>query len=113
MHHPFDFVALFLCTAVGICQTPNGTSVHGILVDAENGDPIADVLVRVAPEEIGRVYPDREFAYATATDAKGIFSLTIPNDPQIYYAFSLMALHPQYQAKLLRQEMLPKKVGMI
>lgn len=101
----------FFCATIGICQTPNSISVHGTLVDAENGDPIADVLVRVAPEEIGRVYPDREFAHATATDAKGTFSLTIPNEPQNYYAFSLMALHPQYQAKLLRQEMPPKKSG--
>lgn len=65
--------------------------------------------MRVAPAEIGRVYPDREFAHATATDATGTFSLTIPNEPRNYYAFSLMALHPQYQAKLLRQEMLPQK----
>ena len=100
---------LFFCTIVGICQTPNGAFLHGMFVDAGDGHPIADVLVRVAPEEIARVYPDREFAHATATDAKGIFSLTIPNDPQTYYAFSLMALHPQYQAKLLRQEMLPGK----
>ena len=99
----------FFWTAIGICQTPNSTSVHGTLVDAENGDPIVDVLVRVAPEEVGRVYPDREFAHTTATDAKGAFSLTIANAPHTYYAFSLMALHPQYQAKLLRQEMLPEK----
>lgn len=100
---------LFFCATIGICQTPNSTSVHGTLVDAENGHPIADVLVRVAPEEIGRVYPDREFAHATATDAKGNFSLTLPNEPENYYAFSLMALHPQYQAKLLWQEILPRK----
>ena len=100
---------LFFCATIGICQTPNGAFLHGTFVDAEDGHPIADVLVRVAPEEVGRVYPDREFAHATATDAKGIFSLTIPNDSQTYYAFSLMALHLQYQAKLLRQEMLPQK----
>lgn len=104
-----SILLLFFCATIGICQTPKGTSVHGTLVDAENGHPIADVLVRVAPEEIGRVYPDREFAHATATDAKGSFSLTIPNEPENYYAFSLMALHPQYQAKLLRQRMLPRK----
>lgn len=104
-----SILLIFFCATTGICQTPNRTSVHGILVDAENGHPIADVLVRVAPEEIGRVYPDREFAHATATDATGTFSLTVPNEPENYYAFSLMALHPQYQAKLLRQEMLPQK----
>ena len=104
-----SILLLFFCATTGICQTPNSTSVHGTLVDAENGHPIADVLVRVAPEEIGRVYPDREFAHATATDAKGAFSLTIPNEPRNYYAFSLMALHPKYQSKLLRQEILPQK----
>ena len=104
-----SILLLFFCATTGICQTPNSTSVHGTLVDAENGHPIADVLVRVAPEEIGHVYPDREFAHATATDAKGAFSLTIPNEPRNYYAFSLMALHPKYQAKLLRQEILPQK----
>lgn len=104
-----SILLLFFWTAIGICQTLNSISLHGTLVDAENGDRITDVLVRVAPEEIGRVYPDREFAHATATDAKGTFSLTIPNEPQNYYAFSVMALHPQYQAKLLRQKMLPQK----
>ena len=96
----------FFCPAVGICQMQDEASFSGTFVDAENGHPITDVLVRVAPEEIGRVYPDREFAHATATDAKGAFSLTIPNEPQTYYAFSLMVLHPRYQAKLLQQEML-------
>ena len=100
---------LFFYATAGICQTPNGVSLHGTFVDAENGHPIPDVLVRIAPEEIRRVYPDREFAHATATDTKGTFSLTIPNEPQNYYAFSLIVLHPKYQAKLLRQEILPKK----
>ena len=104
-----SILLLFFYAAAGICQTPKSTSIHGTLVDAENGHPIAEVLVRVAPEEIGRVYPDREFAHATATDAEGAFSLTIPNGLQNYYAFSLMMLHPRYQAKLLQQEMLPGK----
>ena len=65
--------------------------------------------MRIAPEKIEHVYPDREFAHATVTDAKGTFSLTIPSENQIYHAFSLMALHPQYQAKRLRKEMPPRK----
>ena len=100
---------LFFSAAAGICQTPDGASLHGTLVDAENGQPIPDVLVRADAEKIARVYPDREFEHATATDTKGTFSLTIPNDPQTYYAFSLMALHPKYQAKRLRHEMSPDK----
>lgn len=109
---------LFFSTASGICQTPDSgeqytaqssAAIHGAFIDAEDGHPIADVLARVASEKIERVYPDREFTHETATDAEGAFSLNIPNKPQTYYAFSLMALHPQYQAKLLRQEMAPGK----
>ena len=58
---------LFFTTAVGICQTPNGASLHGTFVDAENGQPIPDVLVRADAEKIARVYPDRDFEHATAT----------------------------------------------
>ncbi len=103
---------LLLClyTTVGICQTlqPSAT-LYGTFVNAGNGQPIPDVLVRVSPEEMARVYPDPDFAHAAATNTEGIFSLTIPNEPETYYAFSLMALHPEYQSKLLRQEMSPGK----
>ena len=101
-------LVLLLCfyTAAGICQTPQPTAtLHGTVANAENGQPIPDVLVRVSPEKIESVYPDRDFAHATATDTEGTFSLTIPTAPETYYAFSLMALHPEYQSKLLRQEM--------
>ena len=100
---------LFFYTTAGICQTPDGASLHGTCVDAENGQPIPDVLVRADAEKLVSVYPDHKFEHATATAADGTFSLTIPNDPQTYYAFSLMALHPQYQAKRLRHEMSPGK----
>ncbi len=100
---------LLFFTIDGICQTSKGALLHGILVDAEDGQPIPDVLVRAAPEKIENVYPDQAYAHATVTNAEGTFSLTIPNEPQTYYAFSLMALHPQYQAKRLRQEMFPSK----
>ena len=104
-----SILLLFLWTAAGICQTPDSITFHGTVINAENGHPIPDVLVRVAAEEIASVYPDQEYAHKTATDPKGTFSLTIPNENQTYYAFSLMALHPLYQAKRLRQEMLPRK----
>ena len=100
---------LFLFSISGICQTPNGARLYGTFVDAKDGHPIPDVLVRVAAEEIARVYPDREFAHATATDTNGTFSLTVPNEGHTYHAFSLMALHPQYQSKHLRQEMPTQK----
>ena len=111
---PWALLLLLLCTTVGICQTPDnlmqqGASLHGSFVDADDGQPISDVLVRVASEKIERVYPDRDFTHETETDAEGTFWLTIPNEPQTYYAFSLMALHPRYQSKLLRWEMSPGK----
>ena len=88
-------------------QKPTETSVaslHGKFVDAENGQPIPGLLVSVASEKRDRLYPDRDFAHETETDADGTFSLTTPNDAQCYYAFSLMALHPRYQAKLMSVE---------
>ena len=102
---------LLLCfyTTSGICQTPHNTTFHGVCVDAQDERPIPEVLVRVAAEKIECVYPDQAFAHATTTDTKGAFSLTIPNLNQTYYAFSLMALHPQYQAKRLQREILPGK----
>jgi hypothetical protein len=101
---------LFFYTSTGVCQTLHlSASLHGTFVDAKKGQPITDVLVRVSAEKSEQVYPDRNFAHATATDAEGSFSLTIPNAPETYYAFSLMALHPEYQSKLLRQEMAPGK----
>ena len=95
--------------ATGICEVPEGASVSGTFVDAENGQPISDILVRAAAEKIASVYPNREFEHVTATTADGAFSLTIPNAPETYYAFTLMALHPQYQAKRLRHEISPGK----
>ncbi|MXY99926.1 carboxypeptidase regulatory-like domain-containing protein [Candidatus Poribacteria bacterium] len=103
------FLLFFFATTVGICETSNTASLHGTFTDAEDGHPIPDVLVRVAPEETAHVYPDREFEHATATGKDGTFSLTIPNEPHTYYAFSLMAIHPQYQSRLLRHEMIPGK----
>ena len=100
---------LFFAPATGICQTPDSATLRGTFIDAENGQPIPDVLVRADAEKVARVYPDRDFEHATATGPDGTFSLTIPNEPQTYYAFSLMAIHPKYQAKRLRHEMLPDK----
>lgn len=86
-----------------------GASLQGRFVDAENGTPISELIVRVASEKIECVYPDKDFAHETETDAEGRFWLTTPNEARTYYAFSLMALHPHYQAKLLRWEMSPGK----
>ena len=103
------FLLFFFAAATGICETSHTASLHGTFVDAENGHPIPDVLVRVAPEKTAHVYPDREFEHATVTGKDGTFSLTIRNAPQTYYAFSLMVIRPQYQSRLLRHEMAPGK----
>lgn len=104
------FLLFLFAVTTGICETPNTASIHGTFVDAEDGHPIPDVLVRVAPEKTAHVYPDREFEHATATGEDGTFSLTIPNEPQTYYAFSLLVIHPQYQSRHLRHEMPPEKI---
>lgn len=88
---------------------PPVASLHGTFVDAENRQPIAGLLVRVASEKRDSVYPDRDFAHETETAADGTFFLTTPNDAQNYYAFSIMALHSRYQARLWRFEMSPGK----
>ena len=103
------FLLFFFTAATGICETSNTASIHGTFINAEDGHPIPDVLVRAAPEKTAHVYPDREFEHATATGKDGTFALTIPNEPQTYYAFSLMAIHPQYQSRLGRHEMTPGK----
>ncbi|RKU21252.1 hypothetical protein C6500_07235, partial [Candidatus Poribacteria bacterium] len=79
-----SILLLCLYTASGICQTPDNTTFHGTCVDAQDGRPIPEVLVRVAAEKIESVYPDQEFAHATATDTKGAFSLTVPNAGHTY-----------------------------
>jgi len=91
------WVLILLCLRAisGICETPDsliqrGVSLHGSFVDADGGHPISGVLVRVASEKIESVYPDRDFIHETETDAEGTFWLTIPNEQQIYYAFSCL-----------------------
>ena len=86
-----------------------GASLHGSFVDAENGNPISGVTVRAASEVKDTVYPDRRYAHQTETNTKGEFRLTIPNDSETYYAFTLIALHPQYQTHRWRWEMSPEK----
>ena len=86
-----------------------GASLHGSFVDAENGNPISGVTVRAASEVKDTVYPDRRYAQQTETNTKGEFHLTIPNDSETYYAFTLMALHPRYQTHRWRWDMDPDK----
>ncbi len=84
-----------------------GASVHGRFIDAENGQPISNVLVSVASEESKSIYPDGVFAHETESDTNGEFRLTIPNDSETYYAFTVIASHPQYQTHRWRWDMDP------
>ena len=69
----------------------------GRFVDAENQQPITGVSIRIASEKSDSLYRDGDFAHETKTDTKGEFRITTPNDSGIYYAFTLIASHPQYQ----------------
>lgn len=86
-----------------------GASLHGRFVDAENQLPITGVSVRVASEKSHSIYHDGEFAHETKTNTNGEFRLTILNDSDIYYSFTLIALHPRYQTHYWHWEMSPEK----
>lgn len=86
-----------------------GASLTGSFIDAENGNPISGVTVRAASEVKGTVYPNRRYAHETETDTNGEFHLTVPNDSGTYYAFTIIALHPQYQTHRWRWDMSPDK----
>ena len=86
-----------------------GASLSGVFVDAENGSPVSGVTVNVASEVKDTVYPESTFAHQTETDTNGEFRLTIPNDSETYYAFTLIASHPQYQTHRWRWDMFPDK----
>ena len=85
----------------------SGASLSGIFVDSENRQPIYGAVVRVASEKSERVYSDSTFAHKTETNENGEFRLTMPNDPEIYYAFTVIASHPRYQTHQWRREMVP------
>lgn len=87
-----------------------GASLSGVFVDAENGSPISGVSVNAAAEVRNTVYPDSTLAHETETNSNGEFHLTIPNDPDTYYAFTLIASHPQYQTNRWRREISPNKI---
>ncbi|MDE0316174.1 MAG: carboxypeptidase-like regulatory domain-containing protein [Candidatus Poribacteria bacterium] len=86
-----------------------GASLNGRFVDAENGLPISGVFVSVASEKSKSIYPGGIFTHETESDTNGEFRFTTPNDSTIYYAFTLIASHPQYQTHRWRWEMDPDK----
>ncbi|MYG00373.1 hypothetical protein F4212_14755 [Candidatus Poribacteria bacterium] len=86
-----------------------GATLSGVIVDAEKGSPISGVTVNVTSEIKNTVYPDSKYTNPTETNINGEFHLTIPNDSDTYYAFTLIASHPQYQTHMWRWEMSPGK----
>ena len=86
-----------------------GASLSGVFVDSESRAPVSGATVNVASEVKNTVYPDRTFAHKTETGVNGEFRLTTPSDPEIYYAFTLMASHPRYQTHQWRRELSPDK----
>ncbi len=86
-----------------------GANVSGVFVDAENGSPISGVTVNVTSEVKNTVYPDNKYTHPTETNTNGEFHLTIPNDPDTYYAFTLIVSHLRYQTNMWRWEMSPDK----
>lgn len=86
-----------------------GATLSGVFIDAENEQSISGVTVRAASEVKDTVYPGRRYAHETETNTNGEFRLTIPNDPDIYYAFTVIATHPRYQTHHWRWEMSPEK----
>lgn len=86
-----------------------GASLNGRFVDAENGLPISGVFVSVASEKSKSIYPGGIFTHETESDTNGEFRFTTPNDSTIYYAFTLIVSHPQYQTHRWRWEMDPDK----
>ena len=86
-----------------------GASLHGRFVSADNQHPITGVSVMVASEKSNRIHHYGEYNHKIETDTKGEFHLTIPNDSDIYYAFTLIALHPRFQTHRWKWEMSPEK----
>ena len=71
--------------------------------------PISGVTLRASSNARDIFHPGKRFAHNTETNADGRFYLTIPNDPDIFYAFTLIALHPQYQTHRWQWDMSPEK----
>ncbi|MDE0484744.1 MAG: carboxypeptidase-like regulatory domain-containing protein [Candidatus Poribacteria bacterium] len=86
-----------------------GASLQGRFVAAKNKQPISNVVISVASEVKDTVYPESSFAHSTETNTNGEFRLTIPNDSDIYYAFTVIASHPRYQTHRWRWELSPNK----
>ena len=86
-----------------------GATVTGSIMDAENGQPLSGAIVSVVSEHSNNFYLDATDTHETETDTNGEFRLTIPNDSDTYFAFTVIASHPLHQTHRWRWEMIPDK----
>ena len=86
-----------------------GATVSGRLIGEEDGKPLPSAIVSVVSEQNKSFYSDATDTHETETDSDGEFRLTVPNDSDNYYAFSVIASHPRYQTQRWRWEMIPNK----
>ncbi len=86
-----------------------GATVTGSITGAEDGQPLSGAIVSVVSEHSNSFYSDATDTHETETDTNGEFRLTVPNDSDAYYAFTVIASHPSYQTHRWRWEMIPDK----
>ena len=86
-----------------------GATVAGSLISADDGQPLSGALVSVISEHSNRFYSDATDIHETETDTNGEFRLSIPNDSDTYFAFTVIASHPYHQTHRWRWEMIPDK----
>lgn len=86
-----------------------GATVSGRLIGEEDGKPLPRAIVSVVSEHSKSFYSDATDTHETETDTDGEFRLTVPNDSDTYYAFSVISSHPRYQTHRWRWEMIPDK----
>ena len=86
-----------------------GAPVTGSLISAVDGQPLSDAIVSIVSEHSDRFYADATDTHETQTDTDGQFRLTIPNDTDVYFAFTVIASHSRHQTQRWRWEMIPNK----
>ncbi|MXV77954.1 hypothetical protein F4X73_12025 [Candidatus Poribacteria bacterium] len=86
-----------------------GATVTGSLIGAEDEQPLSGAIVSVVSEHSNSFYSDATDTHETETDTDGEFRLTVPNDSDAYYAFTVIASHPRHQTHRWRWEMIPGK----
>ncbi len=86
-----------------------GATVTGSIIGAEDGQPLSGAIVSVISEHSSNFYSAATDTHETETDTHGKFRLTVPNDSDTYFAFTVIASHPRHQTHRWRWEMIPDK----